>query len=35
MRDSNGALIGRAAGTLAKGSLALVMVIMTLMTIYS
>jgi len=34
-RDSKGAFIGRAAGTLTKGSLALIMVIMTLMTIYS
>jgi len=35
LRDSRGALLGRAAGTLAKGSLALVMVILTLMTLYS
>jgi len=35
LRNTQGALLGRAAGTLAKGSLALVMVILTLMSIYS
>lgn len=35
MRDSNAAFLGRAAGTLAKGSLAMVMVIMALMNVYS
>jgi uncharacterized protein len=35
LRDTRGALLGRAAGTLAKGSLALVMVVLTLMSIYS
>jgi len=34
-RETKSALLGRTAGTLAKGILAMVMVIMTLMTIYS
>ncbi len=35
LRKTNSALLGRAAGTLAKGSLALAMVVLTLMSIYS
>lgn len=35
MRSTKGTLLGRAAGTLTKGSLALVMVLLTLMSIYS
>lgn len=35
LRDSNGALLGRAAGTLVKGGMTMVMVVMALMNIYS